>query len=64
MEYKTIYQCVFDFGGESMKTTGSEIVDFQNGFWLDDHWKFTKKANCRYWVPPSRILYIVKKNER
>lgn len=67
------YRCVFDFG-VIYKTAwklheviyrGDGIHAFTDGFWINDDLKFTKGSDCKYWIPPSQILYIEKfKGER
>ncbi len=62
------YKCVFEFG--TFETQGWEphyvcydgdgLHAFTSGFWITEELKFTKGSDCKYWIPPSQILYIEK----
>ncbi len=58
---KITYRCEFEFVGE-LKVVYSEdgLADFRDGFWVDATFKFTRGSNCKFWIPPSRLLYIAK----
>lgn len=36
------------------------IHAYTSGFWITSELKFTKAGDCKYWIPPSQILYIGK----
>lgn len=38
------------------------IGDVEAGFWIDPMMAFTKAGDCKYWIPPSAILYVEKIN--
>ena len=62
------YRCVFNFSriyevaSRSHEVTCSDdgIYNFADGFWINEELKFTKGSDCKYWIPPSQILYVVK----
>ncbi len=58
------YKCVFYFGGDreryEVKYGQDGIHAFINGFWITYDLKFTKGSDCKYWIPPSQILYVEK----
>ncbi len=61
------YKCVFNFSrihklnGEPHIVHYEEgIYAFAGGFWIDEDLHFTKGSDCKYWIPPSQILYIEK----
>jgi len=44
----------------SVNYSNDGICAFTNGFWITNERKFTKGSDCKYWIPPSQILYIEK----
>lgn len=54
--------CVIDFGtgkqDEIVIPPNRWLDDFKNGFWVDVNLKWCVEATKRYWIPPSRILYV------
>lgn len=71
----SIYKCYFTFRkggyGESWHVAVSENgpTAFMDGFWVSEHMIYTTGVvnttgmNCKYWIPPSQILYIEKTTE-
>ncbi len=54
------YRCRFEFEGKGKWTPwGGSRTDFEFGFWLNKNHKFTKADDCKFWIPPARIYYIV-----
>lgn len=39
------------------------IAHAKEGFWVDERFQFTAGSECRYWVPPSSVLYVKKIEE-
>lgn len=56
------YECIFNFWGTTniVGYDQAGIHAFSNGFWITSELKFTKGCDCKYWIPPSQILYIEK----
>ncbi len=62
------YRCFYSFKAEHENTNMRHQVtvrfeglyNFCGGFWIDKDLKFTKGSECKYWIPPSQILYIEK----
>ncbi len=58
------YKCVFYFGGDRERCSVTYDLDgihaFVGGFWITEEKKFTKGSDCKYWIPPSQILYVEK----
>lgn len=44
----------------AVSTEKDGIHAFREGFWINDKLKLTKFSDCRYWIPPSQILYVEK----
>ncbi len=65
------YKCTFNFPKVSRRDGGRHSVtvhndglhNFTNGFWLTNELKFTKGSDCKFWIPPSQILYVEKYEE-
>ena len=61
IKMKTIYRCEFKFEREIRAVRSkNSIADFEDGFWINDNLKFTKGPDCKFWIPPSQILYVSK----
>ena len=65
--YTAVYRRHMVVGGDRPPPEGFEwdtrvpsISDIRDGFWTDRDGEFTKGADCKYWIPPSRILYVMK----
>ncbi len=55
------YKCIFRFNGSHEVTyDGDGIHAYTQGFWITQELEFTKGSDCKYWIPPSRILFIEK----
>ena len=54
------YLCKFEFEGQQLATDGESLLDFKNGFWVNESFDFTNCSDAKYWIPPSKILFIVK----
>lgn len=59
------YKCYFNFPklylgrGEAHTVIGEDgLHAFTKGFWLTENLKLTKGSDCVYWIPPSQILFI------
>jgi hypothetical protein len=40
---------------------GDGLGDFMKGFWLTEELGLTKGSSAVYWIPPSQILFIEKR---
>jgi hypothetical protein len=65
-----IYRCYFNFtvihrrDGDNHHVESDEgIAAFRIGFWINDDIKLTKGADAKYWIPPSQIIRIEKRQE-
>lgn len=60
------YVCIFVFKGEIYATYNNDgIFALKNGFWVDENLCFTYgKDDAKYWIPPHKINYIEKYEER
>lgn len=56
----TEYRCHFYLNRIIKMTKVPCIADAKDGFWINDHYQFTKLSDCRFWIPPGQILYIEK----
>lgn len=57
----TIYKCYFTLEGIWYEVESKDgILDFSNGFWVNDDFQFTKGEDASYWIPPRCIRYIQK----
>ncbi len=61
------YTCIFNFlevftreGHHEVSTEKDGLFAFSKGFWINDKLQFTKASDCKYWIPPSQILYVEK----
>ncbi len=62
------YKCIFNFGAvynfdrkpHCVSYDQDGLHAFTSGFWINLDLKFTKGSDCKYWIPPSQILYIEK----
>lgn len=61
------YICYFNFlevftreGHHVVSTERDGIGAFNKGFWINHNYQFTKGSDCKYWIPPSQIIYIEK----
>ncbi len=62
------YKCRFNFPEEYTRRGMFHEVSydqdglhaFTSGFWITEDLKFTKGSDCKFWIPPSQILYIEK----
>ena len=61
--WKIVYRCEFMMGGCPMHVEGSSILDFKDGFWLNDNYEFTKGSDAETWMPPSSIIRIRKEKK-
>ncbi len=52
------YACNFNFDETNHFVIGDSIEDFKEGFWVDVDLQFTKGTNRKYWIPPSKIIFI------
>jgi hypothetical protein len=64
-KYICHYEAVMMMFRSDKKTTdytceGSSLFDFKDGFWIDGEGNFTKSDGV-YWIPPSRIYYVEKR---
>ncbi len=55
--------CHYELGGEARSVKGSNLVDFKDGFWLDNSLLLVPRVPShelmrRVWVPPARILHV------
>ena len=58
------YLCTYTFWGGAQSVESTEgIGAFKDGFWINDALEYTKGSDCKYWVPPGRILVIQKLEE-
>ena len=59
---KTQYRCLFMMDGKNgcLDTNVPDIAAVKDGFWVNNKFKFTTGSDCRYWLPPSSILYVIK----
>lgn len=64
---KIIYRCAYEFvifldGRDGVRSVYSEkgIDVFQYGFWINYDFEFTQGSDAKYWIPPSKIMYISK----
>ena len=63
MKRKMLCRCEFEFKRRTYRVRSEGgLVDFKDGFWINDEWEFTKGVDARYWIPPSKILYVAKDN--
>lgn len=46
-----------------VKSEIASIGDVIDGFWVNDKYQVTRLSDCRFWIPPSRILYVEKITE-
>jgi hypothetical protein len=62
LQERTVYVCYYQYGAglHTRAVYVESIFDVMEGFWLNRELIFTKASNCRYWIPPSRILYVEK----
>jgi hypothetical protein len=62
------YVCVYDFNRVPLAQGTNHIARFEHdgvfafkdGFWITEDLAFTKGHDAKYWIPPSRILYVEK----
>lgn len=54
------YMCRFVLDYNEMETFVPSIADIKEGFWVNGVKEFTKKEDCKYWIPPSQIMYVEK----
>ena len=58
---RTDYKCVFAFSSSTyIALSNGGIADFKDGFWINEKFEFTKGSDYKYWIPPSKIIYIQK----
>jgi len=62
---KNPYRCCFNFPeGDKYAplyyVRVESIHEIKDGFWINSKKKFTKKSDCRYWIPPSQIMFVEK----
>lgn len=56
--------CKFEFPNLLLCSTEiPSIMDVESGVWVNYDFKFTKMGDNKYWIPPSRIAYVVKEYE-
>ena len=57
----TKYVCKFKLNGTTYETTSDRGISvFQEGFWVDEDFELTVGSNCKTWIPPHKIEYIMK----
>ena len=56
---KYVCKVLFD-GGVIFVESNRGIADFMHGFWINADMEFTAASDCRFWIPPSRIMHIEK----
>lgn len=66
---KIRYRCEFVFalfGRDVNRCVYSKkgIDIFKDGFWITENYHFTQGSDAKYWVPPSKIRYISKDEEK
>jgi len=55
------YLVHFDFGTRTgVVTEAPSIADVKDGFWVNSNLEFTNGSDCKFWIPPSRIIFVVK----
>ena len=60
-----VYICIFVFKGETYATYSDYGVHvFRKGFWVDENLVQTFTSTAKYWIPPHKINYIEKYEER
>lgn len=61
---KTRYRCEFIFtnwkGSKELAVYANDFSDLKDGFWVNEDYRFTKKSDAKYWIPPSVFKYITK----
>jgi hypothetical protein len=57
---KLRYRCEYVFEEKHRHAWGESILDFINGFWVNDDLVFTKKSDARFFILPHSIRYIMK----
>ena len=53
------YVCRFVFQVKQLEVEGT--MEMRDGFWINAEFERTTGSDCKYWIPPSQILYIEKK---
>lgn len=60
------YYCFYRFKTQTTENIYfvdvESIGDVEGGFWINGSRNFTKASDCKYWIPPSAILYVEKIN--
>lgn len=58
----TVYRCHFDFELvlDCKVDSDKGIDEFAGGFWVNSKIKFTKGNDAKFWIPPSKIVFIEK----
>lgn len=57
------YACVYlDMNDKEKTVFADAILYLKDGFWINEHGKFTTGSDNLIWIPPSRILFIRKYN--
>lgn len=61
IEYLTYYICMFkDMADVERSTTIPDISTAKEGFWVNFEFKFTNASDNVFWVPPTRVLGVMK----
>lgn len=61
MKSSILFRCAFKFKEQKMFAYADNVFMLQQGFWLDDNFQYAHgMSQCKYWIPPSQILYIKK----
>lgn len=60
----TNYICAFTFRDQQYAVSSAiGFCDFKDGFWVDERLKLsTNVLEIKFWIPPSAILYIEKRD--
>ena len=56
------YICAFRFDLRERYVEADAIQYLKEGFWINKDHKFTLGEDCKFWIPPSQIMYIKKEN--
>ena len=60
-----VYICIFVFKGEIYYTYSDRGIHvFREGFWVNENLNLTDSLDMKYWIPPHKINYIEKYEER
>ena len=61
MKDSILLRCHFKFKDQKLSVVASNAFCLQQGFWINGNFQYAYgMTNCKYWIPPSQILYIEK----